>query len=248
MSSDEKRRAAIEFGIGQGDSEYPDDHEDLNVAPPEPDSLLGPEWQAAIDGLVFGSVEPLVGALESAEPILPECERFLALALRGDSRLNVRLVVQGAPLAGQKRAGRPRRQSRLTSAELADDIDQHALKLERSRRILAAALRGDRRLAFRIRVKSNSGGRFPARTGERNLILAVKMSARLAEMQERGERDPYRAAARQVADECHVGSSTVEKAYERNREVAQDMRKWAAQLRNLLENSRQTPDRSKPEK
>src|SRR6202042_2510066 len=117
MSQDEQRRLAIEFGIGREDSEYSGDHEDLNIAPPEPDSLLGPEWQAAIDGLGFGSVEPLIEALESAEPILPECETFLALALRGDSRLNVRLVVQGAPLAGQKRAGRPCRQSKLTSAE-----------------------------------------------------------------------------------------------------------------------------------
>jgi hypothetical protein len=105
---------------------------------------------------------------------------------------------------------------------------------------VAAALRGDRRLAFRIIVKSNSGGRFPARTGERNLILAVRMSELLAALQERGERNPYGAAARQVADEWHIGSSTVEKAYEQNREVARDIRKWAPQLRKLMENWRKT--------
>jgi hypothetical protein len=237
VSPDEKQRVAIEFGISQGDSERPDDLEELLIdeSPPEPESMLGPEWQAAIAGLGFGNVEPLAEALESAEPIPPECETFLALALRGDSRLNVRLVVRGAPLEGQKRAGRPSRQSRVTGEMLADGIEQRALESDKNRRIVAAALRGDKRLPFRIRVKSNSGGRFPARTGERNLILAVKMSARLAEMQERGERDPYRAAARQVADECLVGSSTVEKAYEQNRDLARDMRKWAIQLRDLIE-------------
>jgi hypothetical protein len=229
-----------EFGIGQGDSEKPDGYEDFNIAAPEPDSLLSPEWQAAIAGLGFGSVEPLIEALESAEPIPPECETFLALALRGDPRLTIRLVIQGAPLAGQKRAGRPRRHWRLTSAELADDIEQHALELERGRKFVAAALRGDRHLPFRVIVKSNSGGRFPARTGERNLMLAVKMLARLAEKQARGERDPYRAAARQVADECLVGSSTVEKAYEQNREVARDMRKWGAQLRDFDQSTADT--------
>jgi hypothetical protein len=95
-------------------------------------------------------------------------------------------------------------------------------------------------LFFRIIVKSNSGGRFPARTGERNLILAGRMSKLLAALQERGERDPYGAAARQVADEWHIGSSTVEKAYEQNREVARDIRKWAPQLRKLMENWRKT--------
>jgi hypothetical protein len=126
-SSNERRRLLIEFGIGEGDSEKPDGCEDLNIAPPEPDSLLGPEWQAAVDGLLFGSVEPLLNALASAELIPPECETFLALAFRGDPRLSVRLVVQGTPLAGQKRAGRPRQNSRPTGAELADYIEQHAL-------------------------------------------------------------------------------------------------------------------------
>jgi hypothetical protein len=61
------------------------------------------------------------------------------------------------------------------------------------------------------------------------------MSARMAEMQKRGEREPYRAAARKVADECGIGSSTVEKAYEKNRQLAHDMRKWAAKPRGAIQ-------------
>lgn len=234
MSPDEKRRIAIKFGIGEGDLERSEDFEELGIVEgsPEPELLLGPEFLAAITGLVFGNVEPLAEALVSAEPVLPECVSLLALALRGDPRLRFRLIVLCAPLEGQKRAGRPRRGTRLTAQGLAEDIEQGALELDQRRRIVAAALRGDKNLPWRILVKSNSGGRCPARTGERNLILAVKMSSRLRQMQERGERDPYGTAARLVANECLVGSSTVEKAYEQNREVAQDMLKWAGDLRD----------------
>jgi hypothetical protein len=114
-------------------------------------------------------------------------------------------------------------------------IARHALKSDENRRTVAAALRGDKRYPFRIVVKSNSGGRFPAQIGFRNLRLAVKMSARLEEMQKRGDREPYRAAAQQVADECGIGSSTVEAAYEKNRIAAQGMLQWAADLRDARE-------------
>jgi hypothetical protein len=184
--------------------------------------------------LVFGHVEPLAEKLESGERIPPEFEAFLACALRGDSRLGIRLVVRGTPLEGQKRAGRPPRGSRLTGDGLADDIEQRALESQVRRGIVAAALRGDKRLPFRILVKSNSGGRFPARTGERDLILAVKMSARMSEIRNRGELDPYRAAARKVADECGIGSSTVEKAYDKNRQLAHDMLEWGVKLRDAV--------------
>jgi hypothetical protein len=119
--SNEKRRLAIEFGIGQGDSEKPDGYEDLNIAAPEPDSLLSPEWQAAIDGLGFGSVEPLIEALESAEPIPPEWETFLALALRGDRSFPFGSLCKARPLWGRSAPGdrantqdQPVRSSRTT--------------------------------------------------------------------------------------------------------------------------------------
>jgi hypothetical protein len=237
---EEKRRLAIKFSVGQPDSEWPDEVPRITFAeaPPTPEWQRNPKWLGAFLGLMFGNVKPLAEALESTEPIFREYETFLTLALRGDARCPFRLVVRGKPLDGQKRAGRPRRGSRLTADALAEQIDKHNLHSGEYRRIVAAALRNDRSYPFRIEVKSNSRGRFPAQNGLRNLMLAVRMSALIEEKQKRGEREPYRAAARQIAGECFIGSSTVESAYEQNRILAPGMRQWAAELRDVFREDR----------
>jgi hypothetical protein len=239
MPTDERRRLAIQFGIGDGDSEWPDSAQRLVFEEKSPLAEWEgccPKWRAALNGLHFGQAEPLAEALNSSEPILHVYKTILVFTLRSDARLPFRLVVIGRPLQGQKRAGRPKQDLRLTAEKLAELIEQGALESTHIRQVFAAALRSDGRLPFRITVKSNTGGRFPAKNGIRDLLLAVRMAEALEEMQKRGERDPYRAASRSVADErgVYVGPASVEAAYERHRSNAQKMRDWAADLRTEL--------------
>jgi hypothetical protein len=240
MSSEKRRRLALQFGIDDSDSDWPDGDPaaEFEEGPPLPEwKLCCPKWRVALHGLFFGKADALADALESAEPILSIYKTILIFALRHAAWLPFKLVVIGAPMQGQKRAGRPKSGLRLTSDQLAELIEQGALKSFEDRLKVAAALRGDGGLPYRIAVKSNTGGRFPAPRGHRDLWLAVQMMNAIEEKQKRGEREPYESAARSVATKLvmRVSPELIKAAYNQYLEEAKIMRKYQAALRKELE-------------
>ena len=146
-----------------------------------PEWLRLPLWFNAVYKLNCGEISPLATALESSEPVLREYFDLLIVALRdvelpNGRKLSYRLDVVLRALSSQKKAGRPRKTMHVTKEALANWIEAGSLQHTVNRHMLAAAIRDDGSMPFRLVVTRNIRGRFPDDKHYRNIIVATRMA------------------------------------------------------------------------
>lgn len=99
--------------------------------------------------------------------------------------------------------------------------------------ILAAALRGDPRLPFKLKVKDNPApdGKKRGRRPELHTFRDITLAWQMHELMQDGQR--YEDASRIVAERFSIGERTVQAAYNEHKAIAPDWLATAQEFRAL---------------